>query len=263
MLVVLFILLLIVIVVGIYVDYYFEVTKNEGKKEEYYKSSYYVYTRNGFLNVMNSKRLMGEYESSCELKSYEALGGRFLYDVYLPDENGNVVKMDMLFITPKGIFIIDNKSYKGRIIGDEDGKKWIERTRIKKDRRFDNPLIENAKKVDNLKRLLSISLPVVSLLVFSDKCKFRNIPVASKDAFVLKRRFMKSVVRSVLNDSEQIISFKDVDNLQKELYSLSLDTEKNAIINNLPSVSDKSIKQDIIINKSIFTWWKDYRYNYQ
>ena len=81
---------LFLIVAGALLAYYADYRLQEMKKEEvlskYYGTSYHVFTRNEYDDVKNNNVLAGEYVIYRQLKAYEEVGGKFLFDVYLPNK---------------------------------------------------------------------------------------------------------------------------------------------------------------------------------
>ena len=43
--------------------------------------------------------------------------GKILQNIYVPRENGETSEIDVLYITQKGIFVIESKNYSGYIFG--------------------------------------------------------------------------------------------------------------------------------------------------
>ena len=58
------------------------------KFKNYYKSTYYHITKNSIFSVYYDIGKLGEYMTYVKLKKYEKIGGRFLFNLYLPKENG-------------------------------------------------------------------------------------------------------------------------------------------------------------------------------
>ncbi len=68
----------------------------------------------------------GEKLTEKELKRVGRRGfeGEILRNIYLPKENGETSEVDVVYITQKGIFVIESKNYSGWIFGDEKSQKW-------------------------------------------------------------------------------------------------------------------------------------------
>lgn len=59
----------------------------------------------------------GEKLTVRELRLVKSLGrsGQILRNVYVPKANGDTSEIDVIFITQKGIFVIESKNYSGWI----------------------------------------------------------------------------------------------------------------------------------------------------
>ena len=86
------------------------------------------------------------------LSSLFGYKGKILKNIYIPKDDGTTTEVDLLFITQKGIFVIESKNYIGYIFGSEKQYKWtvtlyagkdfIGRKRVEK-HQFLNPIIQN------------------------------------------------------------------------------------------------------------------------
>lgn len=68
----------------------------------------------------------GEYLIYQQLKDYEAKGGKFLFNCYLPRENNKTTEVDVILISEDGIFAFESKNYSGWIFGNEKSKTWTQ-----------------------------------------------------------------------------------------------------------------------------------------
>lgn len=107
--------------------------------------------------------------------------GLMLQNVYIPKSNGEATKIDLLYITAKGIFVIESKNYSGYIFGSENnpkwtvtlyaGKTWYGKKMVRK-HQFYNPIWQNRTHIKYLKKYLSDeSLPTYSVIAFSERCQ--------------------------------------------------------------------------------------------
>ena len=64
----------------------------------------------------------GEKMTEWELNLVRLFGrkGYVLRNIYVPKNNGETSEIDVVFITQKGIFVIESKNYSGWIFGDEN-----------------------------------------------------------------------------------------------------------------------------------------------
>ena len=68
-----------------------------------------------------------------KMKNYK---GKILFNLYIPTADGKYTQVDILFISPKGIFVIESKNYSGTIIGNEYDEKWNTKNNYSYDTRY-------------------------------------------------------------------------------------------------------------------------------
>jgi len=211
------ILFLITIGIIVLISYYFE----QKKKKDYYNSSYYLFTQNDYSVMRKDLGLLGEYETFKQLKVYENYGGKFLYNIYLPKEDGKTTEIDMMFLSPKGLFVFESKNFSGYIIGDMDHNEWIQSLNKHTKNKFYNPVRQNANHIEYLKKNLTKQLPIYSIVVFSERCSLKKVPAPTSDTYVIKRHQVKDVVKWILNHTNEVMSYREVRELQESLFPYS------------------------------------------
>ena len=112
---------------------------------------------------------MGEKYVADELSKIAKKYDGYLYNNFcFEDEKGFSSEIDHILITKAGVFVIETKMNKGKIIGNEDDNFW---TCIKKDYQEDkqlkNPIIQNQGHINHLKRMLEPNPPkMISMVIF-------------------------------------------------------------------------------------------------
>lgn len=110
--------------------------------------------------------------------TYKNTNYKILFNLYIPKENGETTEIDLILITPYGLFVIESKNYSGWIFGNTNNKFWTQtlparRWGINKEH-FYNPIKQNANHILHLKNLLKIDIPYWSIIAFSDDCEFKK-----------------------------------------------------------------------------------------
>ena len=134
-------------------------------------------------------------------------------DVYLKTNNG-LTELDTIFISNKGIFIIEVKSHNGYII--TEGKFWTQRWRDKVVR-FHNPVHQNnvhKAALENVlrKRQSLLSLPIYTVVVFtSSNVTFSKnvkdvIKLSSLSYYIKRRKTDRRMTRDMIKRVESFIS---------------------------------------------------------
>lgn len=146
----------------------------------------------------------GETLTERKLKWLNLFGreGKILRNVYVPKDNGETSEIDVLFITQKGIFVIESKNYSGWIFGDEKSPYWTVMLPNKEKNRFYNPIKQNISHMKWLKQYLEADIPLYSIIVFSNRCQLKKVNVVSEDVYVIKRDDLYAVIRRLWDKAE-------------------------------------------------------------
>lgn len=204
------------------------------------ETTYHKNTGNSFIATFFDKGRNGEYQIFNYLKKYESKGSKFLFNVYLPKDDGETTEADVIMITPKGVIVFESKNYSGWIFGDEKYKSWTQtlpsgKGKSKKEHFF-NPIMQNNLHIKYLKKLIGEDYPFYSLIVFSERCTLKKITVHSENVQVIKRNNVCSAVSKIMSSKERdILSKNDIDNIYDTLYTYSQadDETKQKHINNI------------------------------
>ncbi|UAT43221.1 NERD domain-containing protein [Anaplasmataceae bacterium AB001_6] len=168
---------------------------------------------------------LGEYLVFMKLEHLEEQGGRFLFNLYVPKANGKDTEIDMVFIHPKGFFVIESKNYSGWIFGNEKNQYWTQILpkgwrRDSHKTHFYNPIKQNALHIKYLKRLLPSNFPIWSIIVFSDKCTFKDVTVSSDKRYkVVQLDNVRSLIYQIIRETKKdIFSLSNINQMYDELF---------------------------------------------
>lgn len=141
----------------------------------------------------------GEKLTERELNLVKLLGrkGQVLRNIYVPKDNGETSEIDVVFITQKGIFVIESKNYSGWIFGDEKDTYWTAMLPNREKNRFYNPIKQNRTHIKWLGQYLGEDIPLFSIVVFSERCELKKVTVESSDIRVIKRDRLYAAVRDI------------------------------------------------------------------
>ncbi len=178
-----------------------------------------------FFDIMFSDESLGRYGevlTAKELNFVKFMGkkGKTLRNVYVPKDNGETSEIDVLYITQKGIFVLESKNYSGWIFGDESGQYWTAVLPNKQRNRFYNPIKQNNTHIKWLGRFIG-KIPLFSVIVFSERCKLKKVTVTSADVKVINRDRLYAAVRSYWNDNPDILSEAAIEELYQKLLPLT------------------------------------------
>lgn len=166
------------------------------------KTAYYQVTKTPYLFVRLNLGRYGEYLTYKNLRYYEKEGAKFLFNLYIPKDSSRTTEIDVLMISPKGLFIFESKNYSGWIFGSENQRNWYQtlpqgRGHSHKES-FYNPIMQNRTHIKHLKALLEADMPMRSIIAFSDRCTLKNVTVTDSDVRVINRCNVYSVVSSII-----------------------------------------------------------------
>lgn len=165
----------------------------------------------------------GEKLTAKSLKWVDRFGrkGRILRNVYVPKANGETSEIDVMYICQKGIFVIESKNYSGWIFGDEDGQYWTMMLPNRQKNRFYNPIKQNRTHIKWLRQYVGETVPLFSIIAFSERCELKKVTVASEDVKVIKRDYLYGTVRRIWDSSADVLTDDEVEKLHEKLEELT------------------------------------------
>lgn len=193
------------------------------------QNTYFKITGNGYFETLGDTGKYGEYLTYKGLKAYEADGGRFLFNCYIPKGDGATTEIDVILVHSTGIFVFESKNYSGWIFGSEKGKTWTQTLRSgngkSRKEHFYNPIMQNNTHVKWLKKIVGDHVPVYSVIVFSERCTLKDVTVESLDIKVINRQHINGIVKQLGNRSIQALSKMDIERIYEMLYPYTQTTE--------------------------------------
>lgn len=215
-----FIVFLIFLIFGLPIIVYLILDNN------YKKTDYYNNTHNSLGEVFFDKGKLGEYYVYRYLRG---LGGyqKYLFNCYLPKADGTTTEIDVIMIHESGIYVFESKNYSGWIFGEESKKYWVQslpngygHAQINY---FYNPIMQNQHHIKYLKSCLTEfdTVPIYSFIVFSDRCKLKDITLSSGNHIVVNRYNLFNAVLSKANQVGSILPQNMIDLIYQQLFSFS------------------------------------------
>ncbi|PKM64684.1 MAG: hypothetical protein CVU96_01580 [Firmicutes bacterium HGW-Firmicutes-20] len=184
----------------------------------YNKSNYKVESGVGLFKYLFDTGSFGEALIFFELEKLP-MYSKVMTNLYIPTEDGTT-EIDVLYIAPSGIYVIESKNYSGWIFGDEKARNWtavIYKTKNK----FLNPIWQNKKHIKYLSKVL-VDVQLRSLIVFSERCELKRVNV--EEGLVIKRGKLKKLI---LKESEKVIfSDQEIDEFYNKLKGYSNKSEE-------------------------------------
>ena len=188
--------------------------------EEYMGSTYYQATKYPYESVMNDAGRYGEYLTYKELRCYEQQGSKLLFNLYVPKWNGETSEIDVVMINAKGLFVFESKNFSGWIFGREQDKNWCQVLKGGEKIYFNNPIVQNRTHLKYLARFLRKTIPMHSIIVFSERCTLKNITINTTDIKVVNRYNLKPAITVISRNLPDVLTEADIEEIYKVLFSL-------------------------------------------
>lgn len=212
----------------------------------YKQGTYYKITNNSYITTRLDLGKYGEYLTYKELRKFEAEGGRFLFNLYIPKEDGETTEIDVILITSSGIFVFESKNYSGWIFGSENQPTWTQtlpqgRGKSRKEH-FYNPIMQNKSHVKHLRAVVGEDVPLQSVILFSNRCTLKKVDAGSSGVPVINRQEVADVVRQVLRITNSALTDERIAELYDLLYPFS-QTDSAAKAKHIARIKEKTEPQ--------------------
>lgn len=200
-------------------------------------------------NYAKRKGQIGE-EKICEelLRARSRyLNGIILSNVYIPKNDGETTEIDVLFITSKGLIVIESKNYKGYIFGSETYKEWTvtlsrgQGQRVEKDK-FYNPVWQNRGHINNLKKYLNQDIPIFSIIDFGNGARLMQINISSPDVYVINTVDLQAAIRDIEISNPDVLNDKEINEIYRRLLPLT-NADKATQEKHITDIKTKIAKQ--------------------
>ena len=161
----------------------------------YNKSEYKNESGVSMIKYLTDTGCFGEALIFFELEKISTYS-KIMTNLYIPTEDGTT-EIDLLYIAPSGVYVIESKNYSGWIFGDEKSKNWTA-VLYKTKNRFLNPIWQNKKHIKYLSKILT-DIQLHSLIVFSERCEFKKLNV-SDDIIIKRGKLRKYIIKNSKNE---------------------------------------------------------------
>jgi len=192
----------------------------------YFYFDYKVFNKCGYSKETNLKYRQVRFDTGLygEYLTYKALDKvkgekKILANIYIPKKDGKTTELDLLMIHESGLYCIESKNYSGWIFGNEKSRYWTQTLKNRQKNKFYNPIMQNAGHINALKDYLGglYNNPIISVIVFSERCTLKKINIESKDIILLKRDSLTRKLNKAFGLSETVISSQNIDDLYNTL----------------------------------------------
>lgn len=157
-------------------------------------------------------------------------GGKVLSNLYIPKPSGETTEVDVLYITSKGLIVIEDKNYAGYIFGNEKyrnwtvtlyaGKTWFGIKRVEK-HKFYNPIWQNNTHISYLRKYLKSNIKAFSLITFSNRSELKSVTYSSPNVYVCHHSKISSVLKDIWNDNPDVLTNEQIEKIYDKLRPLT------------------------------------------
>lgn len=223
----------------------------------YKRTAYYQVTKNPYFSVRTDKGRYGEFLTYKYLKNFESNGAKFLFNVYIPKDNGETSEIDVLMLSKKGVFVFESKNYSGWIFGNEFKKNWYQTLPAGRGKShkecFYNPIMQNKTHIKHLKSLLGEQIPMRSIIVFSERCTLKNIEIKSEDISVMNRYDVAKTISNIYKQTTiDLLDENNISELYDKLYPYS-QVDECTKIQHFENINNSHTDQHDIQTQSVDT----------
>ena len=215
------------------------------------------------LNVLedDDSDLIGQYGEDLTARALKVSNlfgrkGLMLRNVYIPANIGETTEIDLIYITQKGLFVIESKNFSGWIFGRESDRYWTQSLPDRSKHRFFNPIWQNRGHIKWLKAFLqNEELSCYSIIVFSERCSLKKLQYRKEDCAVINRdelfselRFRWKSALDVLDETQMQSIYDTLSILQNADDALKLAHIER--IQNMMSGEAEQSKQPVVPQKT-------------
>lgn len=162
-------------------------------------------------------------ESSLDMLDIFGYHGYCLRNVYVPRKNGTTSEIDVIYVTRKGLFVIESKNYTGYIFGDERykywtstvyaGKNWLGIKQVDKNK-FYNPIWQNNSHIKAFWNYCG-NVKAFSIVAFGNNCELKSVNWSSDNVSVCYYSELRKVIKRIWRNEPDIYD----DNAIKQIYN--------------------------------------------
>lgn len=167
--------------------------------------------------------------------------GKLLRNLYLSNPSGSTTELDLVYLTRKGIFVLESKNYSGFVYGNPWEEEWtVSRSagttvfgQEKREKRpFYNPIWQNDRHIHDLRAYLEEAagldedIPFLSVILFSDRCTLAEIDPEREDCWLCSLHRLRKTLRKALRHRPKCLSRREVRQLARLLEPLTQQSKK-------------------------------------
>jgi len=192
---------------------------------------------------------------------------RVLQNLLVPVMGRDVrdTEIDLALVHASGVYVLEVKEYSGWIYGSPRDYKWTQTLKGKHGKihknKFYNPLRQNYGHTQALKQKLAMlgSIPLHSIVVFSDHCEFKTQLFTAKTA-VIHRRDLVSTLTRIARESGDCLGPGSVDAIYWLLKTMANPSQQRKgehikAVQAIASKENQAIRQPVQLTNAKRSLW--------
>lgn len=125
------------------------------------------------------------------------------HDLYVKKYNGNFSQIDLVVATKFGIIVFEVKDFSGWIFGRGHQSQWTQVLAYgKRKYRFYNPIMQNNRHIEYVKRQLKQNVPFYSIVVFYGDCVLKDVNFVPDGTFLVKSERVLEVMNLIMKNNQ-------------------------------------------------------------
>lgn len=151
---------------------------------------------------------------------FEALSGyrKIITNAYIPTSR-STTEVDLIMLHHSGVYVVEFKSYSGWIFGSEESQYWLQTFPNGDKMNFYNPIRQNEGHIASLMKFLGRKdrENFHSIILFSDRCTFKELHCRHTDAFLIHSRELKKTLRKAGRKTKYALTRSEIRAIHKQL----------------------------------------------
>ncbi|MDR7869291.1 MAG: nuclease-related domain-containing protein [Tissierellaceae bacterium] len=174
-------------------------------------SEYMLESGNSFIKTVFDKGKYGEFLTFTYLEELDFFK-KLLVNIYVPKDDGSTTEIDLVMLSPTGIYVFESKNYSGWIFGNEKSKYWTQTLQNKQKNKFFNPIWQNKGHITALKNNLELVEDSLfkSYIIFSERCELKKVERDSTKVKVIKRNHLISTLKEDIANSDNVFKVDEI-----------------------------------------------------
>lgn len=147
----------------------------------------------------------------------DVLSGLLIENGLTKEGRKRKTEVDIIAFTEKCLIVIETKHFSGNIKGNIDDRKLMFESENGGSREGQNPIKQNNGHINFIKRIIGKKIPIVSLIVFSNKANISTLNGNERDIFICKKNSLEEKIEKILTQNNKEIDISVLDKAYEKL----------------------------------------------